>query len=127
MRLEIEVTDNSPITDGRLSRATTDALEAAERETAELGRQMIRQHLGRVLRHPTGRYESGIVAEKVGENWRVSDSGIVYGPWLEGVSRRNARSRFKGYATFRKIGQELGREGVTILERELDHRIGQLS
>jgi len=33
----------------------------------------------------------------------ITDNGVVYGPWLEGESSRNAATRFKGYHAFRKV------------------------
>jgi hypothetical protein len=33
----------------------------------------------------------------------ITDGGVVYGSWLEGESSRNAATRFKGYAAFRKV------------------------
>jgi hypothetical protein len=30
---------------------------------------------------------------------------VIYGPWLEGTGSRNATTRFKGYASFRRAAQ----------------------
>ena len=38
---------------------------------------------------------------------KIHDSGVVYGPWLEGTSSRNQTTRFKGYSSFRKVKQWL--------------------
>lgn len=54
----------------------------------------------------SGRYRSG---------YSVHDSGIVYGPWLEGVGSRNLTSRFKGYHTFRKVRDEIARKAPNAL------------
>jgi hypothetical protein len=40
---------------------------------------------------------------------RIHDSGVVYGPWLEGTSRRNNTTRFKGYRSFRNTKSWLDR------------------
>jgi len=40
------------------------------------------------------------------------ESNVVYGPWLEGVSSRNATTRFKGYASFRRTAQWLEKNRV---------------
>lgn len=37
-------------------------------------------------------------------NMTILDNNAVYGPWLEGTGSRNETSQFKGYATFRKVG-----------------------
>jgi hypothetical protein len=68
---------------------------------------MVRSRLGEVLQNPTGYYESRITSEVSALGARVTDGGVIYGPWLEGVGSRNQTTRFKGYATFRKTRQEL--------------------
>jgi hypothetical protein len=62
--------------------------------------------LGQVLQNPTGYYESQIKAHPEGEVVVVDDSGVIYGPWLEGVGSRNASTSFKGYSTFRTVAAE---------------------
>lgn len=57
------------------------------------------------LQNPTGYYESQITIDRVQKDRVVTDGGVVYGPWLEGVSSRNEKSRFKGYAAFRRATQ----------------------
>ena len=86
------------------------------------GQRIIRQRLGHVLKHPTGHYESRIdyrvVTRNVGGSLtELHDSGVIYGPWLEGVSSRNHQTRFKGYATFRKSLQDLERMSEAELEQ----------
>ncbi len=65
---------------------------------------------------PTGAWLRSIktrVAAAVGhlKGYEVHDSGIVYGPWLEGVGSRNFPvTRFRGYSMFRKVRDELSRK-----------------
>jgi hypothetical protein len=42
----------------------------------------------------------------------ISDRGVVYGPWLEGTGSRNQTTRFKGYASFRRVRDWLERTGI---------------
>ncbi len=56
----------------------------------------------------TGHYRRSINGEvKSSSQGLIHDSGVIYGPWLEGVGRRNKTSRFKGYQMFRKARQKL--------------------
>jgi hypothetical protein len=59
----------------------------------------------------TGNYRrnvSGRVETPFGEVKGVlTDGGVIYGPWLEGTSSRNMTTRFKGYASFRKVAKWL--------------------
>jgi hypothetical protein len=52
------------------------------------------------IQHPTPYYETQVTSDVHGDERWVHDRGVVYGPWLEGTSRRNRRTRFKGYHAF---------------------------
>ena len=66
---------------------------------------------GKTTRGSTGHYRrnvSGRVETAFGEVKGVlTDGGVIYGPWLEGTSSRNMTTRFKGYASFRKVAKWL--------------------
>jgi hypothetical protein len=51
---------------------------------------------------------------------RIHDSGMVYGPWLEGTSSRNRTTRFKGYAQFRKTKQWLDKKSDGIAKHHVN-------
>lgn len=68
----------------------------------------------------TGHYQRSINGEVVGSmHGIISDSNVVYGPWLEGGGRG---TRFKGYAMFRNAFQQLERIKEDILKK----RVAQL-
>ena len=56
--------------------------------------------MGNYRRNVQGKVESNLHA-------LITDGGMVYGPWLEGIGSRNETSRFKGYSSFRKTAQWL--------------------
>lgn len=83
--------------------------------------------LGNVLKNPTGYYESR-VGIKTGQAYRgVWDNNVVYGGWLEGVSSRNATTRFKGYHTFRQVKQSLNRDKEQLAQRFVDQYIREMN
>lgn len=90
-------------------------------QVAQEGRDMVEQILPGVLQHPTGYYQSHIQVERQASTSVVTDGGVVYGPWLEGVGSRNQTTRFKGYGTFRRAFQQLdgqaGKIADTVLKR----------
>lgn len=93
-----------------------------EQEVAREGYRDIQIHLGQVLKHPTGYYQSSIKVKHIGDDVEVDGDDVIYGPWLEGVGSKNQTTRFKGYFTFRKVAQALeaksGRIGERIADRE---------
>jgi hypothetical protein len=116
----ISVSASGPLFDGTAEKAIRDFRLAAERDIAEVGVGLVKDRLHSVLKHPTGRYESRIGISK--DNL-ITDGGIVYGPWLEGVSSRNTKTRFKGYSTFRRVKQELQVKAAEIAEKTLQNYI----
>ena len=55
------------------------------------------------------------------------ESNVVYGPWLERVSARNALTRFKGYQSFRKTGQWLEKQADRVINRRINAYIRSVS
>ncbi|MGV9803926.1 hypothetical protein ACWDTP_38425, partial [Mycobacterium sp. NPDC003449] len=60
-------------------------------------------------------------------SYEVNDGGVVYGPWLEGTGSRNAPvTRFRGYATFRRVKAMIDRRAPGIAQRLLRRYIGRM-
>ena len=75
----------------------------------------------------TGHYARSINGRMVGSlNGVISDSGVTYGAWLEGVSSRNQATRFKGYAMFRRTRDKLQKLGGEILNRHVRKALDRL-
>lgn len=92
--------------------AVADAVGEGERDVKE------QLYFGHGLR--TGHYARSVHGDIVGSaHGVVHDSNVVYGPWLEGVSSRNDRSRFKGYAMFRNAFQKLEKMAGEFLDRAI--------
>lgn len=121
------VTTSGPLFDGMAARIL-DGMDAdIERQVAAAGVDAVRARLGEVLKHPTGYYESHITATPTGhEDVDVTDRGVIYGPWLEGTGSRNRTTRFKGYATFRRVAQRLDERAQGIAERVAGAWIGRM-
>lgn len=99
---------------------------AAERAVADEAERQIQLQLSNVLRNPTGYYQSQIGVRASGGDWTVTDNDVIYGPWLEGTGSRNQTTRFKGYATFRRVHQLMQRQAGRIAERVLQRFLRQL-
>lgn len=117
---DVQVNLSGPLFDGRAAVAYEAFAVAA---TAAIGDEAyldVRHTLGRVLRNPTGYYESNIMHTMAGDTSYVHDSNVIYGPWLEGTGSRNKTTRFKGYHTFRLVTQRIDARSVDIAQRVLD-------
>lgn len=117
---------DGPLFDGTAPHILDVGIKAIEEGVAVEGQRRVRQRLGTVLKHPTGHYSSRVVVDLSFKGYEVTDSGVVYGPWLEGVGSRNSRSRFKGYSTFRKVGQQLEAQAVEVAQPETAQMLQKL-
>ena len=128
--LEVHATINmdGPLYDGRAERAMSDFAEAAVDAVAEQGFADIGFTLIRVLKHPTGYYQSRIRNRQLGPTTRVLyDDRVIYGAWLEGVGSRNTPvTRFEGYFTFRRVAMGLRRKAKPLAEQTLRKYLGRM-
>lgn len=124
MKATFTVTGDGPIVDGTAADRVDDVVPRVVEEVADHGVNLIRHRLKEVLKHPTGYYESRIQTDRAAESMVITDGRVVYGPWLEGVSSRNKRSRFKGYATFRRTAKELDHDAERIAEPYIADAVG---
>ena len=75
---------------------------------ADIAETRVRTHLSTHQRVQTGFNVSHVQTKNVSATQTdVVQTNAVYGPWIEGTGSRNRTTRFKGYRTFRTIGQEM--------------------
>lgn len=92
---------------------------AAERDVADEVYDTVQGNMHASFRAPTGRYWNRVHIERGDGGHVVTDGGVVYGPWLEGVGSRNNTTRFKGYSSFRRATQRIDGRADEIAERTL--------
>lgn len=102
-------------------------LNAAQEEVGSHLVNRVRAVLDNVLVNPTGHYRSRIAYTVFEDSTLITDRGVVYGAWLEGVSSKNSTSRFKGYAHFRRVTQKTEAEIPQIVQGEVDQMVKELS
>ncbi len=117
--LEIKIDAKGPLANGRAIPMVLDTADDIEDEVGERADHLVHQRLHGVLRQPTGRFESTVHAVRKSGDVVVDGEGTIYGRWLEGVGSRNRTTRFKGYATFRRVGQEVEHDANRISERQV--------
>jgi hypothetical protein len=114
---------NTAASKAAAARMVTNINEALAKE----GVNRVKHRLGQVLQNPTGYLESKIQTVK-GSTYRgVSDGGVVYGGWIEGVDSRNKTTRFKGYRTFRTVQQTLARDKEQIAQPFVNKFVSEMN
>lgn len=125
--MSIKVRTTGPLFDGRARREVTSSIERMTKDVAQALHDEVQHNLKSSLRHPTGRYQRHVTVERRSDDYVVTDSGVVYGSWLEGVSSRNRSTRFKGYSSFRKAVAKVQGQVDHIVEPEVNKLIKELS
>jgi hypothetical protein len=123
-----------PLFDGEASVAVREWIDASLRETSETGADWIRiaaMGMDKSGRGGTGHAAAAVHVTRLGpvEGYRIWGGmvkGEVWWPWLEGVSRRNVRSKFKGYLAFRTARYKLQRYEKPVFEARLAEFIGRM-
>lgn len=108
----VEITLSGPLFDGRAEEAMGQLGDTVMDRVADYAVDEIRSDVRFLAERRTGNYEQNVVVYRTADSRIVSDSWIVYGPWLEGVANRNATTTFKGYSMFRRTVQTIRSEDV---------------
>ena len=101
----IDVDVSGALLDGRGPEVLRDFTEQVQQDVGQQAHSEVAQIMDMSFRHPTPYYETQVTVQQRGPDVIVHDRGVIYGPWLEGVSQRNAATRFKGYHMFRLATQ----------------------
>lgn len=113
------VSFSGPLFDGTAGRQLRAGADAAEQEVAVAARDAVRDVIRQRARSRTGYYESRVRVENAGEGAVVDASGLVYDDWLQGTSRRNATSSFKGYQQWDRARVEVDAKATAIVQKAL--------
>ncbi len=125
--MSVEVTVNGPLFSGGANERVVLAVEDMVREVTELGMQRLTEAFPTGVPVKTGNYRRNIHPTISGASAQIDDSGVIYGPWLEGTGSRNETTRFKGYSTFRRAEQWLQDEQVPIaVKRRVEQLVKEL-
>jgi hypothetical protein len=123
----VSVTAIGPVFNGQLQRAIVAGTHEGLVQLGDDAKVNILQVFSDVLRtHPTMRLEGGVRVRPVGADFIVDDGGVIYGSWIEGLGSRNRTSRFKGYATYRRVTQALNLRAAQVVAKAIARRIGSL-
>ena len=140
MRLTTSVETKGPIFRGTAPQALKNAMELAVKELIQDGESILAQKLrpapqgvyegslvgGTRVQTTTGNYRRNVSSRINNLNGLITDGGVVYGPWLEGVSTKNNR-RFPGYLSFRKTGQELQKKSREVFNKHLRRFVDRMN
>lgn len=123
---------SGPLFGGQAAAAAADFTDSLAHEIAEIGRDWIRLDTARMNksgRGDTGRAAAGV--ELTGGNGSyIISGGIRKGefawPWLEGVSKRNASTGFKGYGSFRRTRLRMRKQVTPFAQQRIEEYLARM-
>lgn len=126
MAESIHVTTSGPLFNGVAEAELAAAVLAVQKEVADYAEFQWQMNMTESFQNPSEppRYQSHVNTMKREADLVVSDgypgSGLLYGPWLEGIGSRNATTRFKGYFALRRAAQSVSAKASAIAKPVID-------
>lgn len=128
---EIEVHFSGPVFDGRAAEAMRHLASDVQTEVAKYAEDTWRAFMDASFRTQSpGGYQSHVNIAKrdkdlvVNDGW--PDSGLPYGPWLEGIGSRNSPvTRFPGYFALRRAVVKVEGELDEVTQPIVDKRVAE--
>lgn len=118
---------SGPMFDGRAQTTVNVMCERIRHHVADIALQRLYIRFGQVLQRPTPYYTTRLVTRRQASQDKVTDRGIVYGPWLEGTGSRNQTTRFKGYRTFRIVTARVNIQARELAQPVVASHMGRLN
>lgn len=122
----ISVAAHGAVVTGKATGIVREMLVAMRDEIAQQTFAEVHRLLDKHIKNPTPYYETQILNEVIGTDRVIHDRGIIYGPWLEGISSRNRTTRFKGYHSFRDARDSADRDAQALIQAVLRKYAGRL-
>lgn len=118
-RSTINVNFSGPLFDGEAPAIIREWLDKTKRQVADMGVRELDAITMDSTGRGTGHYQTMITTRVISYNDVLITDPVVYGPWLEGTSKRNESTRFKGYHLWRRTRLKLRRDFKDIAEKSL--------
>lgn len=129
LRVDIRPDVRGPLADGTADEVLRQWAENTAARLGDMGGDHLRAWPMDKSGRARGNFQRELQVFKAGPVARIPgpmDKGVVWAPWLEGVSKRNESTRFKGYRLFRKTAAWLRDQAKKVGEEELAKLIGRI-
>ena len=127
--INLDVTLRGPLLDGRDGPIVRKFIDDASEEVAEWGQKELKSRALHQPRKPKGQFSKSITVKQFGSGRTIIADypQVLYGPWLEGTSARNASTRFKGYRLFQLTRQMMAKQLNVIVADRLSRAVDDLN
>lgn len=127
----VKVILTGPLFDGGASAAAKDFTDSIAHEIAEIGRDWIKLDTQRMTKSgsDTGQAAEGVEMAGGNGQWIIK-GGIHEGkyawPWLEGTSKRNQSTGFRGYKSFSRTTLRMRKQVTPFAQARLEEYLARM-
>ena len=130
LKVTVDCRVSGPLVSGDADKAAQEWAKNTTQALADKGVELLRAFPMNKSGRAHGDFENALRTTRVSPTQtRIpgpQDKGVTWAPWLEGTSKRNADTGFKGYGLFRKTRLQLQKLAPQIAQEQLDKVIGQM-
>ena len=130
LKVRVDCRVSGPLADGEADKAAQEWARNTTQALADKGIELLRAFPMNKSGKARGAFENALKTERISPTeTRIPgpmQRGVVWSPWLEGTSKRNDSTGFKGYGLFRKTRLQLQKMAPQIAQEELDKVIGRM-
>ena len=122
-KVTVDANVQGPLASGEADRALSDWATATAKALGDEGRGMLASFPMNKSGRSRGGFQANLKVLQRGPEATIPGpmiKGVTWSPWLEGTSKRNSSTRFKGYHLFRSTRQTLQKRAPEVGQRELD-------
>lgn len=130
LKVKVDCRVSGPLADGDADRAAQEWAENTTQALADKGVELLGAFPMDKSGRSRGAFQGALRTVRVSPTQtRIpgpQEKGVVWSPWLEGTSKRNETTGFKGYGLFRKTRLQLQKMAPQIAQEQLDKVIGRM-
>lgn len=118
-KVTFKVSVSGPLADGTAHDAVREWIDASKKDIGDFAVRQLKAVKMDKTGRGTGHYLESIQNTVLSYNDLLIHTPVIYGPWLEGTSKRNESTRFKGYRLWRQARQKTKAEAPKIAQAKL--------
>ena len=124
LKVRVDCRVSGPLENGDAEKAAEDWATNTTQAIADKGVELLRAFPMNKTGRAHGDFENALKVTRVSPTQtRISgpqERGVAWSPWLEGTSKRNDSTGFKGYGLFRRTRLQLQKMAPGIAQAELE-------
>jgi hypothetical protein len=130
LKVRVDCRVSGPLASGDADKAAQEWATNTTQALADKGVELLRAFPMNKTGRAHGGFENALKTTRVSPTeTRIpgpQERGTAWSPWLEGTSKRNESTKFRGYGLFRKTRLQLQKLAPQIAQEQLDKVIGQM-